>query len=111
MQTGRTAEDSRKQEETEEKMSLPFVGRRCYLSGRCLAASAALVVVLVVTLVGPAGAAAQQASWAGTWDTSYGRMVLSQTGSTVTGRYESCTGRVTGTVSGARLSGTWVEQL
>jgi hypothetical protein len=47
--------------------------------------------------------------WAGTWETSYGTMVLTQTGNQVTGNYEHSNGHITGTVSGNVLTGTWSE--
>lgn len=37
------------------------------------------------------------------------RMVLVQSGSTVTGTYEYGDGRISGTVTGNRLTGTWTE--
>jgi hypothetical protein len=48
-------------------------------------------------------------SWAGTWSTTYGTMQLNQSGSSVTGTYEANGGRLTGTVSGSLLRGTWAE--
>jgi alkaline phosphatase D len=47
--------------------------------------------------------------WAGTWETSYGTMVLTQTGSNVSGTYEHSNGHIIGTVSGNVLTGTWSE--
>ena len=47
--------------------------------------------------------------WAGTWETTYGTMVLTQTGSNVSGTYEHSNGIITGTVSGSVLYGTWSE--
>jgi hypothetical protein len=47
--------------------------------------------------------------WAGTWETSYGTMVLTQTGNQVTGTNEHSNGQITGTVSGNDLTGTWSE--
>jgi hypothetical protein len=47
--------------------------------------------------------------WTGTWETTYGTMVLSQTGNQVTGNYEHDSGHITGTVSGNVLTGTWSE--
>lgn len=54
-------------------------------------------------------------SWTGTYMTTWQggghdiRMVLVQSGSTVTGTYEYSDGQITGTVQGNRLVGTWVE--
>jgi len=47
--------------------------------------------------------------WAGTWETTYGTMILSQSGNQVTGSYEHSNGIITGTVSGNVLYGTWSE--
>jgi hypothetical protein len=47
--------------------------------------------------------------WAGTWDTSYGIMQLTQSGDQVTGTYELNSGRISGTVSGSTFTGTWSE--
>jgi hypothetical protein len=47
--------------------------------------------------------------WAGTWETTYGTMVLTQTGSNVSGTYEHSNGHIIGTVSGNVLTGTWSE--
>jgi len=58
------------------------------------------------------------ASWAGTWNTSWGsgnstigmageQIVMTQTGSSVTGTYGN--GSVFGTVEGTTLTGTWME--
>jgi len=47
--------------------------------------------------------------WAGTWETTYGTMVLSQSGNQVSGNYEHSNGHITGTVSGNVLTGTWSE--
>ncbi len=47
--------------------------------------------------------------WAGTWDTSWGEMVLQQSGSSVTGTYTHDQGRIQGTVSGNKLVGLWSE--
>jgi len=48
-------------------------------------------------------------NWAGTWETNYGIMHLSQTGSQVTGTYEHDNGKIEGNVSGSTLTGTWSE--
>ena len=49
------------------------------------------------------------ASWAGTWDTDYGVMVLTQTASAVSGTYTWDGGKIAGTASGGVLSGKWSE--
>ena len=54
-------------------------------------------------------------SWTGTYMTTWQggghdvRMVLVQSGSTVTGTYDYSEGTVSGTVAGSRLTGTWTE--
>gem|GEM_PF-2383022 len=48
-------------------------------------------------------------SWTGTWSTTYNTMRLTQTGTAVTGTYEYNSGRISGTASGATLSGRWDE--
>jgi hypothetical protein len=47
--------------------------------------------------------------WAGTWETTYGTMILSQSGNQVSGTYEHSNGTIVGTVSGNVLTGTWAE--
>lgn len=48
-------------------------------------------------------------SWEGEWESNWGDMVLSQGGGAVTGTYTWELGRITGTVSGNTLVGTWSE--
>ncbi|MEW6723215.1 MAG: hypothetical protein AB1324_08170 [Candidatus Micrarchaeota archaeon] len=48
-------------------------------------------------------------TFAGTWNTEWGEMVLVQNGSNVTGTYEFDDGRINGIVSGKTLTGTWSE--
>jgi hypothetical protein len=48
-------------------------------------------------------------TWAGTWSTDYGTMQLTQSGSSVIGAYDYQGGRLSGTVSGNVLSGSWSE--
>jgi hypothetical protein len=47
--------------------------------------------------------------WAGEWDSPYGLMSLTQSGSQVNGNYEHQAGRLTGTASGNTLKGWWSE--
>lgn len=47
--------------------------------------------------------------WEGIWDTSYKTMQLIETGTSVSGTYDYKAGKITGTVSGRNLSGTWQE--
>jgi len=49
------------------------------------------------------------AGWAGTWETTYGTMILTQTENIVSGYYEHSNGTISGTVSGNVLTGTWAE--
>jgi hypothetical protein len=61
----------------------------------------------------PTGKAGE--SWSGTYMTTWQggghdvRMVLVQSGSSVTGMYDYSSGTISGTVSGNRLTGTWTE--
>ncbi len=48
-------------------------------------------------------------SFTGSWDTNFGVLSMTQSGSAVTGTYSYQTGRLSGTVNGNVLSGTWVE--
>ncbi len=48
-------------------------------------------------------------SWAGKWDTDWGLMTLSQSGSTVSGAYTHDTGIIHATASGKTLTGRWGE--
>jgi hypothetical protein len=54
-------------------------------------------------------------NWTGTWTTTWTggvpdtKMVLVQSGTTVTGTYEYSEGRIIGIVQGDRLIGTWSE--
>jgi len=47
--------------------------------------------------------------WAGTWDTNWGTMVLTQIGNQVDGTYTWDSGQISGTVSGNVLTGSWAE--
>jgi hypothetical protein len=65
----------------------------------------------------PAGSSVTQAasqspfgcSFAGIWDTDWGMMTLTQSGSQVTGSYPHDNGRFSGSVSGSTVRGTWSE--
>lgn len=49
-------------------------------------------------------------NWSGTWETDYGTMVLTQNGTSVTGKYgDDGAYTITGTVSNNRLAGTYSE--
>lgn len=58
---------------------------------------------------GTPSAAGESAPWSGSWDSDWGLMEFSQSGSKVTGTYVYNNGRITGTVSGNTLTGTWSE--
>jgi hypothetical protein len=80
----------------------------------------ALVIVATVCVAGcsysfstpsPTGspaASGESTPWTGTWDTIHGTMDLTQSKNQVTGTYGDA-GRITGTVSGNTLTGTWSE--
>lgn len=46
-------------------------------------------------------------TWAGTWNTNYGKMVLQAGGS---GAYDYCDGKISGSASGNKLTGTWTQK-
>ena len=48
-------------------------------------------------------------SWEGEWDSNWGKMILTQNGSIVTGTYTHDNGRINGTISGNVFTGTWSE--
>ena len=48
-------------------------------------------------------------SWAGEWKTNWGDMILTQNGAKVSGTYTYDNGKISGTVSGNILTGTWSE--
>jgi hypothetical protein len=75
-----------------------------------------LAVLLLVALAVPPGVAAEgrsapaaacQYSWAGSWTTTYGTMVLTQEGSAVRGTYANGAATIEGTASGRKLIGKW----
>jgi hypothetical protein len=80
-------------------------------SRRVRAVSALFAAACLAAVLGlPAGAPAQSGGdWAGAWSTSYGAMVLTQTGNTVQGTYTLDSGQISGTVSGDVLTGRWTE--
>lgn len=47
--------------------------------------------------------------WTGTWETNYGKVVLQQANSIVTGVYVLKQGRINGHASGDKLIGQWSE--
>jgi len=54
-------------------------------------------------------ASVQATGWAGTWDTNWGTMVLTQVGNQVSGTYTWDSGQINGTVAGNVFTGTWSE--
>lgn len=48
-------------------------------------------------------------SWQGEWDTNWGKMILTQNDNIVTGTYVHDSGKISGKVSGNKLTGTWSE--
>jgi hypothetical protein len=51
----------------------------------------------------------RHSNWAGSWDTNWGGMKLTQTGRKVRGTYGRDNGRIAGRVTGKMLRGTWSE--
>jgi hypothetical protein len=72
--------------------------------------TAILLALFIFFCLLPLSAAASGAySWTGEWETDWGDMILTQTGTNVTGTYDYDDGIITGTVSGDTLTGTWAE--
>jgi hypothetical protein len=69
---------------------------------------AGLIALLLFSTSLPADATA--ATWTGTWNTNYGRVVLTQTGASVTGTYLFCSGHISGSVTGATMHGSWHQR-
>lgn len=61
------------------------------------------------TLDGANPSATGNFNWTGEWDTSYGALVLTQNGNTVTGTYPHDSGKITATAAGNMLYGSWAE--
>ena len=66
--------------------------------------TAALLLLLCLPAV-----SAQSCDWTGTWKTNWGNMELQQFDNNVTGTYTHDRGRISGTVFGNMLIGTWSE--
>lgn len=49
------------------------------------------------------------ANFTGSWESNFGVIIMTQTGTTVSGTYSHDVGSLTGTVTGNVLKGTWVE--
>jgi hypothetical protein len=70
----------------------------------------ALGVAGVLLLAASGGyARIESGTWNGTWDTEWGLMKLTQSGTRVTGTYPHDDGRLAGTVDGAKFVGRWNE--
>lgn len=63
-------------------------------------------VAMAQDLSGSGGTAV---NWTGTWKTTFGMLVMKQTGNVAVGRYGYRRGRLKGKVQGHRLFGRWVE--
>jgi len=78
-----------------------------------LAACAGLVITSGTPVSSPSVTVtpASTGAWSGTWKVtgSWGDVVLTQNGNTITGTYAHEGGTVTGTVSGNVLTGTWTQ--
>jgi hypothetical protein len=70
---------------------------------------AALASLAVLAVVSGSSGRALANPWTGTWDTEWGVMTLTQSGSQVTGTYPHDTGHIAGTVTGNLLKGRWTE--
>lgn len=77
----------------------------------------ALVVLLVLLLTMASSVWAANLNWAGTWETNWGTMKLTQQDNEVTGSYDlndndnSYNGVIKGIVDGNTLKGTWSDDL
>ncbi|HBY20843.1 MAG TPA: hypothetical protein DEG71_07525 [Clostridiales bacterium] len=67
------------------------------------------LVLLMVCSFSTVNASLGTYSWEGEWDSNWGKMVITQNGSTVTGTYTHDSGKIVGTVSGNTFTGTWSE--
>jgi len=56
-----------------------------------------------------AAAPSGKKTWAGTWDTTWGKMVLNQSGSSVTGTYAFKDGRIEAQAVGNKIIGNWYQ--
>ncbi len=83
---------------------------------RVLRSIGGLILAMAVLLYATDAASAAASTWTGTWSTSWtggsngtASMVLTQTGTTVTGNYDHKSGTIHGTVTGPTLAGTWTQ--
>lgn len=68
-----------------------------------------LAAAFLACLADTSAAMAQTASIAGIWQTSGGRMELTQNDTEINGPYDQDDGRIFGTLTGNVLQGIWVE--
>ncbi len=76
----------------------------------------ALAILLVLLLTATAPVWAADPVWAGTWETNFGTMKLTQQDNVVEGRYDinndnTYLGTLKGVVAGDTLKGTWSDTL
>src|SRR4051812_14597917 len=69
------------------------------------------VGIAALVLVAAPGASSHLlgSTWTGTWNSDWGVMTLTQTGSKVVGKYVHDDGRIVGTASGGKFKGRWTE--
>ena len=48
-------------------------------------------------------------AWQGTWQTNWGQMIIAQNSNSITGTYEHDNGKIKGTITGNKITGTWSE--
>ncbi len=68
-----------------------------------------IILAIILTAVSLPSVPGQNCDWTGTWKTSWGDVFLTQSGNTVTGTYVHDQGKITGSIFGDVLSGTWSE--
>jgi hypothetical protein len=106
-----------------ESMDFSCISARKPGSGRTRQAAFAMVFVMVIGFLaagctspgaslpsaGAPAATIAPTPWTGSWESTWGTMVFTQTGNKVTGTYTHDNGKIEGTVSGNTLTGTWSE--
>ncbi|MEI6293545.1 MAG: hypothetical protein WCP36_07660 [Methanomicrobiales archaeon] len=68
-----------------------------------------MLVALTILVQSALSAGTTTCDLTGTWNTDFGKMVITQSGSTVHGEYDHDAGRLDGTMSGKTLTGRWSE--
>ena len=76
---------------------------------RWLVSVTAIAAGLLLFPLGSSGRGVAELTWGGTWSTNFNSMTVTQTGSSVQGKYAWDDGHLTGTVSGSTLTGRWDE--